>query len=372
MQITNALVTYTDLTTMLVPVTGLTAPTGTQIATRSFIDTYYRVDTTSIPYSTYSVNRLPPYQTIHPQTLPYLACFNTTLINSSELNCLGGQNTFQVWQISLVDQYGNAYIADQDYYFDIGYDFTWQSDIPPYNDSGSTFTVLNILQGNWQGFASFATYYVETCPYSSVCDGSCFSTNSNMTELTNTTGVPGNCSLPPTPPVTTTTTTSAYIPVTGLTWATTSNTTGVPSCQPSGWTISNQNLRIRYDIANDQLCGGTCAITQTGVATATITVGGLNTYLGLNFVGIGEREASDFEKIKFTLNGGTYSNVELANAHAAGGGKQCKVGPVVKTYLVPPPYLLIANTVYTFTINFTTNDPYYHTGAYYEVNLQFT
>ncbi len=184
-----------------------------------------------------------------------------------------------------------------------------------------------------------------------------------MTEISNTTGVPGSCSLPPTPPVTTTTTTSAYIPVTGLTWATTSNTTGVPSCQPSGWTISNQNLRIRYDISNSVNCGGTCAITQTGVATATITVGGLNTYLGLDFTGIGEREQSNFEKIKFTLNGGSYSNVELANAHAPGGNKECKMGPVVKQYLVPPPYLLIAYTVYTLTIDFTTADALYHKNA---------
>jgi len=372
MQTNNALVTYTDLTTMLVPVTGLTAPTGNQIATRSFIDTYYRVNTTSSPYSTYSENRCPPYQTIQPQSLPYLACWNTTILPYSELNCQGNYNSFETWKISLVDQYGNAYIADQNYYFDIGYDYTYQTDIPPYYESGSNITTVAILEGQWQGFASFTIYAVETCPYSSACDGSCFSTNTNITELTNTTGVPGNCSLPPTPPVTTTTTTSAYIPVTGLSWANSSNATGVPSCQPSGWAISNQNLRIRYNIANSINCGGTCGITQTGVATATITVGGLNTYLGLDFTGIGEREQSNFEKIKFTLNGGSYSNVELANAHAPGGNKECKMGPVVKQYLVPPPYLLIAYTVYTLTIDFTTADSLYHKDAYYEVNLKFT
>ena len=61
------------------------------------------------------------------------------------------------------------------------------------------------------------------------------------------------------------------------------------------------DYKIRYDISNSVNCGGTCAITQTGVATATITVGGLNTYLGLDFTGIGEREQSNFEKIKFTF-----------------------------------------------------------------------
>jgi hypothetical protein len=373
MQTTNALVTYTDLTTMLVPVTGLTAPTGTQIATRSFIDTYYHVDTTSSPYSTYSTNRCPPYQTIHPQTAPYLACYNITTIDSTEYNCQGNYaNQYQVWKISLVDQNGNAYVADQNYYFNIAYDYYWQSDVYPYQESYIAVTTLAVLQGQWQGFASFTVYAIETCPYSSLCDGSCYTTSNYMNLVSNTTGVPGNCSLPPNPPSTTTTTTSAYIPVTGLTWTTTSNTTGVARCQPSGWTVSNQNLRIRYDCANSQNCGGTCDITQTGIATATITVGGVNTYLGLDFVGIGELQAPDYEKIKFILNGGTYSNVELANAHAAGGNKGCQMGPVVKQYLVQPPYLLKANTVYTFKIDFTTNDPLYQVGAYYEVNLQFT
>jgi hypothetical protein len=205
-----------------------------------------------------------------------------------------------------------------------------------------------------------------------VCDGSCYTTNSNITLTSAPIGIPGSCALPPAPPSTTTTTTSAYIPVTGLTWSTTSNTTGVPSCQPSGWIISNQNLRIRYNISNSLNCGGTCNITQTGVAQATITVGGTNAYLGLDFTGIGELQQPDYEKIKFILNGGTYSNVELANAHAAGGGQGCNMGPVVKTYLVAPPYLLIAGTVYTFKIDFTTNDNLYQVGAYYEVNLKFT
>jgi hypothetical protein len=369
---TNALVTYNNLTTMLVPVAGLTAPTGNRIATKSFINTYYHVDTTSSPYSTYSTNRCPPYQTIQPQVLPYLTCYNVTTIENYEIDCQGGYNHFQVWKISLVDQYGNAYVADQDYNFGITFDYYWQSDVSPYSESGTSGVNISIVAGQWQGFAQFTIYAIETCPYSSVCDGSCYTTNSNITLTSAPIGIPGSCALPPAPPSTTTTTTSAYIPVTGLTWTTSSNATGVPSCQPSGWTISNQNLRIRYSISNSVDCGGTCNLTQTGIATATITVGGLNTYLGLDFTGVGEREQSDFEKIKFTLNGGSYSNVELANAHAPGGNKECKMGPVVKQYLVPPPYLLIANTIYTLTINFTTNDPLYHKDAYYEVNLQFT
>lgn len=171
---------------------------------------------------------------------------------------------------------------------------------------------------------------------------------------------------------TTTTTTTAYIPVTGLTWNLVDNITGVPSCQPAGWTVSNSNLNIRYDIANSVNCGGTCGQTQTGTATATVTVGGVDAYLNLDFNGIGEKELPDYEKIDFYLNGPGYLNIKLASAHAPGGNLGCQMGPTVNKYFVPPPYLLTAGNVYTFTIDFTTADQYYQVGAYYEVNLSFS
>lgn len=162
------------------------------------------------------------------------------------------------------------------------------------------------------------------------------------------------------------------IPVTGLTWTLVDNITGVPTCQPAGWDVSNSNLTVRYNIANSANCGGTCAQKQTGTATATITVGPADTYLNLNFEGIGEAEASQFEKIEFRLNGPGYSNVKLADAHAPGGGLGCTMGPVVKTYSVPSPYLLTAGSVYTFTINFDTADALFHVDAYYEIYLSFS
>jgi len=161
------------------------------------------------------------------------------------------------------------------------------------------------------------------------------------------------------------------IPVTGLTWTLTDNITGVPTCQPAGWIVSNSNLTIRYDIANSANCGGTCAQTQTGTATATITVGAANTYLALNFDGIGEAQDSQFEKVEFKLNGPGYNNIKLASAHAPGGGLGCQMGPVIKEYAVASPYLLTAGNTYTFTINFDTADALYHVDAYYEIYLSF-
>jgi hypothetical protein len=63
MKTTNALVTYTDLTTMGLVAKG-TPATGNRIATVSFINSNYYVNQSASPYNTYSSLRCPPYQNI--------------------------------------------------------------------------------------------------------------------------------------------------------------------------------------------------------------------------------------------------------------------------------------------------------------------
>ena len=159
-----------------------------------------------------------------------------------------------------------------------------------------------------------------------------------------------NCTTPP-------------LPVTGLVWATTVNN----PCNATPWVISNQNLTIRYNVTDSTNCGGTCGVVQAGTATATITVGAVNTNMGLTFTGIGELQAPQFEIVTFQLDG-----VQIADAHAAGGNQGCAMGPVVQTYQTPPPYLLLAGTTHTLFINFTTADGLYHVGSFYQVNLTFS
>lgn len=65
MKTTNALVTYTDLTTMGLVAKG-TPATGSRIATVSFINSNYFVNQSASPYNTYTSLRCPPYQTITP------------------------------------------------------------------------------------------------------------------------------------------------------------------------------------------------------------------------------------------------------------------------------------------------------------------
>jgi hypothetical protein len=153
------------------------------------------------------------------------------------------------------------------------------------------------------------------------------------------------------------------LPVTGLTWTTTVNN----PCNPTPWTISNNNTRIRYDVEDSTNCGGSCSDIQSGTATATITVGAADVDMDLDFEGVGELQAANYEKISFELDG-----TEVANANAAGGNLGCQMGPVVKNYVVAPPYRLNANTSYTFFIDFTTNDELFHVGSYYEIDISFT
>jgi hypothetical protein len=76
----NALVTYTNLTTMGLIAKGSPA-TGSRIATKQFITDNYYVDTGASPFSTYTAFRCPPYQTI----IPFYPSTFVTLVNSSNL-----------------------------------------------------------------------------------------------------------------------------------------------------------------------------------------------------------------------------------------------------------------------------------------------
>jgi hypothetical protein len=181
-------------------------------------------------------------------------------------------------------------------------------------------------------------------------------TSSSSSTTTTTTTVSVDCAFEGTAE-------EVVIPVTGLIWDTTVNN----PCNATPWEITNANLTIRYNITNSVNCGGTCNSTQSGTATATITVGGTDVNMGLDFKGIGELQDPDFEKILFKLDG-----VQVANAHAAGGSLGCQMGPVIKTYITPSPYFMAANSVHTLLVEFTTNDGAYHVGAFYEVNLSFT
>jgi hypothetical protein len=185
--------------------------------------------------------------------------------------------------------------------------------------------------------------------------------------------------IPPTPTATQTPTmtptntitptmTQSPLPVSGLVWTTTNSVSAFTQCSTAGWVISSNNLVIRFNVARSSGCpGGTCDLVQQATATATITVGAVNTNLDINWVGMGEAEDEEFDKMRFILDG-----VEVSNGHAPGGNLGCVDGPIVQTILVAPPYLLLANTVHTLLLDFDTIDAAYHVDSFYQATLSFS
>lgn len=186
-----------------------------------------------------------------------------------------------------------------------------------------------------------------------------------------------------------------FIPVNNLTWITSSNVTSDANCLEtfsgsniaSGWTYSNYNRTIRFNVSRSATPGcalplGICNIRQFGSATASITVGSIPTYLTLDFVGMGELVDSGYDKIVFRLNG-----IQIAAANApGGGGDQCMDGPVIKTFWDqnganptatsaeisnPYRYLLPANSTHVLNLYFDTIDGQFHYNSYYEALLGF-
>jgi hypothetical protein len=159
-----------------------------------------------------------------------------------------------------------------------------------------------------------------------------------------------------------------------LNWNTTQ--TGIePLCQDGvgGWYITNNGLQIRYVIQDSQNCGGCNPNIQSGTATATINTGSASYYFSYNLNGIGEFQDSGYEQMVLSLTGGTYNNEMLVFATSQDLDLGCSdFGPVIQTIAVPPPILLLPNTQYEFSLNFSTNDPLYHLNCYYECSLNFT
>jgi hypothetical protein len=86
----------------------------------------------------------------------------------------------------------------------------------------------------------------------------------------------------------------------------------------------------------------------------------------VSITGQGERQDTGFERIVFRFNG-----TIVARGDSAGGGRGCGAAPVRQQIVVPGPYIIPALTSATFNIDFTTGDPFFHVGAFYQVDLTF-
>ena len=81
--------------------------------------------------------------------------------------------------------------------------------------------------------------------------------------------------------------------------------------------------------------------------------------------GIGELQDAGYEKMTLSLDG-----VIIGSGQAAGGHHGCQMGPIVSNSPNATAYLT-QNQDYTLVLNATTLDEKYHTGAFYEFQLEF-
>jgi hypothetical protein len=133
------------------------------------------------------------------------------------------------------------------------------------------------------------------------------------------------------------------------------------------WTVTNPATSVRFTIEDSTDCGGINSAVQFGTAIASISTDSMDIYMDLDFTGIAEDENAFFENMDFYLN-----SVKVASATSHELGSGCtSFSPPQTGYIVNPPYLLSANSVNEFFIDFTTADPYYHVGCFYQTNLEF-
>lgn len=195
-QVTNALVTYTDLTQMnIIAKVGTVPPAGNQCATKSFINTYYNVDTGASPYSGYTNNRYPRYQDILPNPNAFLLCYNLTINSFGGSGC-NGTDQYQTWLFTLVDQFGAAFYATSPVTFTITIDYEVFEDVYPYYSTGTTTQTCTINTGQYQNSTTVYTYTVQNCPMSGACDGTCY-TNVTSVYVSNVSpAMTGGCGFP--------------------------------------------------------------------------------------------------------------------------------------------------------------------------------
>lgn len=199
MKVTNALVTYDEVATMgLLQQPSVNPPTGNQICTKNYITTYYHASSSAL--SSYASNQCPPYQDIVPDPNPFLLCYSLDIVTTYPPGCGSYSDELETWTISLVDQFGNAYITPTNLTFQVQYDYYWQDDVPPYTESSTQTINMVVLAGSYQTSYGFYRHSYFNCSMSSTCDGSCYSTISNINLISSPSGIGGGCSTPPPPP----------------------------------------------------------------------------------------------------------------------------------------------------------------------------
>jgi hypothetical protein len=125
MKVTNALVTWDDLSTMGLTAKG-TPPTGLGIANKAELIAAYYVNEAASPFSTYTSDRCPPYQTIQ----------NTTTTTTTTATPTGFMVTLAGAALS---EFGSCSSGPVDFYI------TSSSVASAYNSSGDVSLLIGFI-----------------------------------------------------------------------------------------------------------------------------------------------------------------------------------------------------------------------------------
>jgi len=116
-----------------------------------------------------------------------LTCFVVSQNTTYTDGCNGFVDETAVYTVSLKDQYGLPINAPTTLTFTFEYDY---SDI---QDTGNTYGTatqdLYILGGSSSGQTTFYPKTYQYCNYSSNCDGSCYTTQTNIHVISNNAGI---------------------------------------------------------------------------------------------------------------------------------------------------------------------------------------
>lgn len=150
-------------------------------------------------------------------------------------------------------------------------------------------------------------------------------------------------------------------------WETTQD--GIIAGQPGGWYISNGGLMVRFVIQDSFNCGGFNNNIQSGTAIGTFYTAATPYLFYYDLSGIGENQDTGYEAMQLSLETDDVETL-LTTATSTDLDLGClSFGPVIQTTLVPSPVYLNSYQTYKFKLEFTTNDPLYHIGCYYQCSL---
>jgi hypothetical protein len=120
-----------------------------------------------------------PTHVVNPATLnSYDISYNITY----PTGCNGYADETQIYTITLKDQYGNPFNATSNLTFTFSYDYVDNNDYG--GSTGSNTRDITILSGHNSGSTTFNTLTYYYCNYSSMCDGTCYGTESNISLIT--------------------------------------------------------------------------------------------------------------------------------------------------------------------------------------------